>query len=79
MIIENVKVADMVNEPPHYQAEGMQCIDAIEAQLSKAEFIGFLRGTIAKYQWRLGKKGAPVEDAKKSEWYLKRLIVALGG
>ena len=34
---------------------------------------GFLRGSAAKYLWRLGRKGASVEDTKKAQWYVERL------
>jgi hypothetical protein len=30
-----------------------------------------------KYAWRLEDKDLPLEDAKKCEWYLKRLIEVL--
>lgn len=69
---------DMVNSPPHYNQGAVECIDAIEAQLSREEFIGYLRGTIAKYNWRLMRKGSPHEDARKMAWYQARLIEVLG-
>ena len=55
----------------------MESIDAIRAQLSPEEFIGFLRGQVAKYNWRLGKKGDAHEDARKAAWYLNQLVAAL--
>ncbi len=65
-------VTDMVNSPPHYGG-AIECIDYIEDFLSKEEYIGYLRGNIAKYlhRWRY-KNG--VEDLKKAEWYGARLI-----
>ena len=49
---------DMVNHPPHYAEtdNGVECIDAIRAALGREQFIGFLRGQVIRYQWRLGKK-----------------------
>lgn len=68
-------MADMVNSPPHYGGKnGVECIDAIEAALSREEFIGFLKGQVLKYTWRQGKKGPAQEDAEKAQWYLARLI-----
>ena len=67
------KVMDNVNSPAHYGSGNIECIDYIEDFLTKEEFIGYLRGNIAKYmhRWRYKNKA---EDLKKAEWYLKRLI-----
>ena len=64
---------DMVNSPPHYGTGVIECIDYIEDFLTKEEYIGYLRGNIAKYlhRWRY-KNG--IEDLKKAEWYGSRLI-----
>jgi hypothetical protein len=64
---------DMVNRPPHYTQGGIECIDAIRAALGHAGFVAFLRGQVIKYQWRLGLKGDPAEDAAKARWYAERL------
>lgn len=50
-------MSDMVNHPAHYTSGTMECIEAIEAQLTREQFVGFLKGQVAKYLWRLGKKG----------------------
>ena len=63
---------DVVNSPTHYNAKGVECIEAIEAQLSPEEFRGYLHGTLAVYLWRWKHKGG-LEDLEKAEWYLKRL------
>lgn len=67
-------MTDEVNTPYHYTQGGIECIDAIEAQLTRTEFIGFLRGQIAKYNWRMGLKGSVLVDAQKCNWYSKKLI-----
>lgn len=69
------KVEDMVNHPPHYAEtdNGVECIDAIRAALGREQFIGFLRGQVIKYQWRLGKKSDSVEDNRKAIWYATKL------
>lgn len=68
---------DMVNQPPHYTHGGIECIDAIEAQLGPEGFVAFLRGTIAKYNWRMLHKGQSLEDAMKLRWYTERLVKTL--
>ena len=59
--------------PAHYQKGGVECIDAIEASMSKEAFKGFLKGNCIKYIYRYENKNG-VEDLKKAEWYLFRLI-----
>lgn len=71
-------VVDLINQPPHYTAGTIECLDAIEAALGARGFADFLRGQIIKYQWRLGLKGHPVVDAAKAEFYAKRLSEHLG-
>ena len=66
--------ADMVNHPPHYTFGEVECIDAIEASMPKAAFMGYLKGQVMKYIWRYGSKGDPVGDLGKARFYLDRLI-----
>jgi len=76
---ENNNDFDMVSQPPHYKSEsGVECIDAIQAALSKEQFIGFLRGQIIKYTWRLGKKDDALQDNQKAIWYANKLNSVLG-
>lgn len=67
------KPFNVVNHPAHYGSGSIECIDYIEDLLTEEEFIGYLRGNIAKYlhRWRY-KNG--LEDLKKAEWYGSRLI-----
>jgi len=65
-------VDDMVNNPPHYNQRGIECIDAIEAATDKG-FEYYLQGNIIKYLWRYRYKNG-VQDLKKAKWYLDRLI-----
>lgn len=67
------KVVDVVNHPPHYTDGGIECIEAIEAQLTTEEYRGYLKGNCVKYLWRERHKGG-VESLKKAKWYLERLI-----
>jgi|TARA_R110000822_G_scaffold117822_3_gene250328 hypothetical protein len=69
----NTVLADNVNSPAHYGKGKIECIDYIQDFLTKEEYIGYLRGNIAKYlhRWRYKNKQ---EDLLKSQWYLDRLI-----
>lgn len=64
---------DPVDKPVHYGQGSIECIDYIEDFLTREEYIGYLRGNIAKYmhRWRYKNKD---EDLKKARWYLDRLI-----
>jgi hypothetical protein len=64
---------DYVNSPSHYGQGSIECIEYIEDFLTQEEFIGYLRGNIAKYlhRWRY-KNG--LEDLKKAQWYQNKLI-----
>ena len=64
---------DMVNHPPHYSSDKIECIEAIQAQLTKEEYRGFLKGNVAKYLWREKHKGG-TESLEKAQWYLTRLV-----
>jgi hypothetical protein len=68
-------MSDPVNHPTHYQsAGGIECIEALESLgLGKA----FCTGNAIKYLWRLNGKGKAVEDARKAQWYVQRLIEIL--
>ena len=68
---------DNVNNPAHYGKGKIECIDYIQDFLTTEEYIGYLRGNIAKYlhRWRYKNKQ---EDLLKSQWYLKRLIKLQG-
>tara|TARA_S200002703_G_scaffold1084_1_gene1867 strand:- start:341 stop:598 length:258 start_codon:yes stop_codon:yes gene_type:complete len=66
------KEQDMVNHPKHYNESGIECIDALEAMLGDG-FESYLQGNIVKYLWRYKYKNG-VEDLKKAQWYLNKLI-----
>ena len=71
------KKIDNVNSPSHYTQGTIECIDAIKASMEPVEFIAFLKGQVIKYNWRMGKKGAALEDAQKAQWYQNRLVMEL--
>lgn len=73
---ENLKVVeeDVVNHPKHYTQGKIECIDAIEsATVGKVGIEAFYVGNVIKYLWRYEKKNG-LEDVKKCEYYLKKLI-----
>ena len=74
--VVGAKVVDVVNSPPHYKTGGIEAIEGIEASMGPEAYAGYLKGNIMKYMWRYERKGKPVEDLKKAQWYLGRLIAA---
>lgn len=72
-------MSDAVNHPPHYAGNGsIECIQAIEAmQPIGVPGADFCRGNVTKYLWRLGQKDESLQDARKAQWYLNRLISIL--
>lgn len=68
---------DMVNSPEHYNKAGIETIDALEAMLTNG-FDYYLQGNIFKYLWRYRYKNG-VEDLKKAQWYLNKLIEVYDG
>ncbi len=66
---------DMVNNPQHYQSKnGLEVIDVIEAFTAELKGIDAVcTANAIKYICRWNKKNG-IEDLKKAEWYLQRLI-----
>ena len=74
MTTDEAANTDPIN-PPHYQG-AVECIEAIEALgIGQA----YCQATAIKYLWRLGRKGPALEDAKKAQWYVNRLVKQLEG
>lgn len=59
----------------HYEGS-IQPIEFMQAQMSKDEFIGFLKGNVIKYVSRAGKKSSAtmLSDLTKARRYLEWLI-----
>lgn len=72
----NIEPEDNVNNPAHYGQGRIEAIEYIEDFMTREEFIGYLRGNIAKYlhRWRY-KNG--MEDLEKAQWYLDSLITVV--
>ena len=73
-VIADEELEDVVNKPIHYNSGGIECIEAIKASMSIEAFEGYLKGNCLKYLWRMSYKGKALEDAKKAQWYLQKLI-----
>ena len=70
---DGMKMADIVNHPPHYGGK-IECIDALESAtegLPADEAI--CAANVIKYVWRYRKKNG-AQDLAKAEWYLHRLM-----
>lgn len=67
---------DWVN-PDHYKAGGIETIDYMQAKSSREEFIGHLRLTALKYLSRVGHKDDALQEYKKAQWYINRLVTFL--
>jgi len=69
-----IEQEDMVNSPNHYTSGSIECIDGIEASMSAEAFKGYCKGAALKYLWRYERKHKSLEDLKKAQWYLNKLI-----
>lgn len=67
---------DPVQRPAHYNQSDIECIDAIKASMTLAEFQSYLKGNVLKYLWRYRHKNG-LEDVKKAQWYINRLAAEL--
>lgn len=77
-VIENMSLKTdsdtIINKAPHYNQGSIECIDAMKECSTREEYEGFLKLTVMKYLWRLGCKDTRLENAKKANWYLNKLI-----
>ena len=65
---------ETVNHPAHYNQGGIECIDAMAAAAQDLTGMEAICTTNAiKYLWRWKHKNG-VEDLKKAQWYINRLI-----
>ncbi len=67
---------DMINHPYHYcSGEGKhECIEVLKEWMNQDAYRGFLRGNAIKYLCRAGKKDSEVEDLKKAQFYINKLV-----
>lgn len=69
-------VVDCVNHPHHYTHGSIETIDYMESCLTPEEFCGGCKMNVLKYVSREKHKNK-LEDLKKAQWYLNRLIAYL--
>ena len=62
-----------VNQPKHYQGEGMTTLDVIEAFE-----LNFCLGNAVKYILRCEHKNNKIQDLEKAIWYLRHEIEKYG-
>ena len=69
-------MTDLVNHPPHYTQGRFEAIDVIEDAVTKAPdaVVGGCQWQALKYLLRLWHKGNALQDARKAQWYVSRLI-----
>ena len=73
-----IMAAERVNHPAHYNAGGIECIDALEAATIGLEGIeAFCTANAIKYLWRWKRKNGE-EDLQKAIWYINRIIDRAG-
>lgn len=65
-------ITDPVERPSHYNMGSIEVIDFIEDQK-----MDFRAASALKYLCRYRFKGKPLEDLKKSVWYINRIIQEL--
>lgn len=66
---------DMVNHPPHYNQGEYETIDVIEDVIQFYDGAhAYNVGNIFRYVSRAPHKGEMLEDLKKAQWYLNRLV-----
>lgn len=71
---EDAKI-DMVNNPQHYKTGKIECIDCISAVVSMYDGEqAYDVGQIVKYLYRAPTKQNFMQDLRKAQWYLNRLI-----
>ena len=71
---EYSKELDLINNPSHYNTGDIECIEAIQASMTTRQFQGYLKGNVMKYVWRHEYKGKMLNDLRKANWYLNKLI-----
>ena len=73
-------VTTKTEEDKHYDST-IQPLEFMQANMSKDEFVGFLKGNVIKYVSRAGKKaGCDIkDDLRKAKKYLSWLTAAVEG
>jgi hypothetical protein len=72
----SVNKVNVVEHPSHYNQGSIETIDYLESVLTKEEYCGACKMNVLKYVSREKHKNG-LEDLKKAQWYLDRLITYL--
>ena len=77
-VLKEFDEVDKINNPSHYKGKfGLEAIEVVKNFVFGLEGVeGFYWGNAIKYLLRFQKKNG-IEDLKKAEFYLKRLIEEL--
>ena len=72
------KFSDPVNHPAHYTEGNIEAIDYMLDSMGEDNFVAGCEFVIKKYLHRWRSKNG-VEDLKKAQWYLNKMIKVLEG
>lgn len=73
-IIHTTRAADRTQVGgSHYKDQAVQPWAAMEAWMTKEQFVGFLRGNAIKYLARADVKGG-LQDLQKAQHYINKLV-----
>jgi hypothetical protein len=68
---------DPVEKPEHYSYGHIECIEYLYDNMPMEAFIGGLEWNVKKYLHRWRYKEKPLQDLRKAQWYLTKLIETL--
>lgn len=71
--------SNLVDHPPHYTTGKIEAIEYLKDNLPTEAYIGGCEWNVKKYLHRWRYKGHPLDDLKKAQWYLTKLIEAMEG
>jgi hypothetical protein len=66
-------LAGTIDKPAHYNNGSIEAIEYIKQQTGEG-FKDYLYGSAMKYLHRHRYKGKPVDDLRKAQWFINRLI-----
>ena len=75
-VTNTLPIKDNTN-PSHYTSNNIECIDYIVDSLGTEGAISFCQGNVVKYLHRWKQKNG-LEDLKKAQWYLTKMIELKG-
>jgi hypothetical protein len=67
-------MTDLVNSPDHYTHGGVETWDYIIAKCGTEGAFYYAMGNAIKYISRAPYKGKMLEDLKKAQWYVNRMV-----